>query len=1101
MLSTVRSSTLAVCGPMPGEVCAVERLMPYPAFVCADASGVLNLVPMRPYPHRQFSLATWSCDISNNVVASASAAGVTALSWNYPFTLYGGDERGVIHQWDLSNLILGTKLSLFTTQGNPSHVNITPPSPQDVPPVKKSWKAHPGEGIKSLQVIGQYLLSSTVDCRVKIWKVTDGCTLVGALTNAPLREWKFHAPDPRTERVEKSTKPLLSPIIAHHASAIGRIAALGRFTTSALKSVIGTDVADEQDSSHPSESVYTELLQQWQVTEPVKGFEDASNKSDLHKRRNERRKSRRLALESNRSSIQSKVPDRSSFGSDYSVFDEIRPTANPDKERSSDFRRPSTRPTIDVRRETGESDQSVISTARQKCSQEGSLASPRHSPRMGNCSAEAKRLQNTEVCQRKSSPQMSPRGKFGNASPGSDCDRRSKSFDQSSPQVSPQVSPQMSPRGVLDPPVQDSQKGRNSGQNSPQISPRGRIENHPPLSPGTKQDHVRRKASHDQRRRGSGSKHLDSPPISPRGRIEANDDKNYDSLPASPHTQCSAHKEPISKHVAVFHTEDDDGDDDKIISANTTTVYVSDDLKLSPSRKTSIAESNVLSVNTPAYEPLTKVPKVIFTFNAFLESKEAFINIPTKLADLRPKHVVSMRTSLTNKVRVGTLSGNSNSKYTHSGNQSDDDVTSLIQLKNDFENINEEQSDNHDSSQQRGFIDCSESLDVVNEKKLSTEINNDSCVIDNSNEDITNTQPCNELEEDTNAINESTPFNTNNNDSDIKPLDNYSTSIKSDGGQSVSGKRIAANDKLQSCSRNDRRFVTSSDRRRDVLLNKQQLDLNMIRIGADTPLRCTQTTQRPRSAAIRRIPLCEDNLPTGVRDYINLNQQVATTTQRPKSAIHRQTRETISNPTAEQPAAGIDISQSDEKLLLKRSPISDCNNQIITPKVIEEEEVIPPLETKDLPAEFDNNTEPSIAVEDGLTNLSLSTTSKVSDGGCSQNKNFLHHRGWRRKADQLLSKNKTKQQKTATDTAAADVNSVVAKFNKRNARRRCEEIHSGGALLAGVCQASRHKRTSLKLQQHSLCDIALSCDVIRPRTGVIPQRMRRVKRGKTPLVK
>ena len=99
---------LGRCSVIGGEVSCLCFLDSYPAFVCSDAAGGLNLWSVRPYLHPYHLILRWkNYSDSTNFIPN-----VLCVSFVHFFAngerkcyLYTGDEKGNICIWDLSKAI------------------------------------------------------------------------------------------------------------------------------------------------------------------------------------------------------------------------------------------------------------------------------------------------------------------------------------------------------------------------------------------------------------------------------------------------------------------------------------------------------------------------------------------------------------------------------------------------------------------------------------------------------------------------------------------------------------------------------------------------------------------------------------------------------------------------------------------------------------------------------------------------------------------------------------------------------------------------------------------------------------------------------------
>eukprot|EP01065_Artemidia_motanka_P003893 TRINITY_DN1186_c0_g2_i1.p1 TRINITY_DN1186_c0_g2~~TRINITY_DN1186_c0_g2_i1.p1 ORF type:complete len:1639 (+),score=348.17 TRINITY_DN1186_c0_g2_i1:43-4917(+) len=196
-----------------GECCAICTLSPYPGFASADASAAVCIWSVRPFMHGDCLLARWEnapAEVRHADGASPHAEftpNITSLAWQYPFSLYGGDEVGRIAVWNVSDVVIDTHL-----RRAPRRQDASFPRPQwqgtPAPAMRLTWKAH-DDGVRALQYVPDDLdqraanvVSSGHDNRVRIWRIdadnevvqVGSLCLASATTASP--PWSFR---PRTQ--------------------------------------------------------------------------------------------------------------------------------------------------------------------------------------------------------------------------------------------------------------------------------------------------------------------------------------------------------------------------------------------------------------------------------------------------------------------------------------------------------------------------------------------------------------------------------------------------------------------------------------------------------------------------------------------------------------------------------------------------------------------------------------------------------------------------------------------------------------------------------------------------------------------------------------
>eukprot|EP00761_Pharyngomonas_kirbyi_P007073 gb/GECH01007082.1/.p1 GENE.gb/GECH01007082.1/~~gb/GECH01007082.1/.p1 ORF type:complete len:908 (+),score=150.91 gb/GECH01007082.1/:1-2724(+) len=177
---------IAKCTDQSEDICCLEFMEPYPAFIVSDGSTELNIWTTRPYMYPWSKLISFSNKTSRVNFNSA----VTCMKFDGQRNiLFTGDEAGYIGIWDMSDLVNEAHFA------NVSDSRISKQEMKEVKSMQKSkieddgcirliktWKAH-NESIRSLDMVQSCIMTGGLDSRIIIWS-NDG-RFLGSLRQSP----------------------------------------------------------------------------------------------------------------------------------------------------------------------------------------------------------------------------------------------------------------------------------------------------------------------------------------------------------------------------------------------------------------------------------------------------------------------------------------------------------------------------------------------------------------------------------------------------------------------------------------------------------------------------------------------------------------------------------------------------------------------------------------------------------------------------------------------------------------------------------------------------------------------------------------------------
>ena len=189
-----------------GEVKSVKFLNPYNCLVATDLLGYLYFWAVAPSNLKNTMLLTISNEIEKNTGAGFENCPIRTLDWDKNSeVLYGGDDLGNIHSWNITHLLQklqrhGAKKNDVSNENkeHSSSILITSTSaisesgkrfvPEDIKRLS-SWKAHE-EGIIHVKIMEdlKMIISSSFDYRVHIWDFNG--TRLGTLIVGGDDEWE-----------------------------------------------------------------------------------------------------------------------------------------------------------------------------------------------------------------------------------------------------------------------------------------------------------------------------------------------------------------------------------------------------------------------------------------------------------------------------------------------------------------------------------------------------------------------------------------------------------------------------------------------------------------------------------------------------------------------------------------------------------------------------------------------------------------------------------------------------------------------------------------------------------------------------------------------